>query len=181
MKPVLISGVMQTTGNKPPGMLPSRANYMTKDLYRIAEYYKVDFKFPKDVFDRMFNKGSLKAQRLLAAISVTNPEHLEEVSRQLFRRIWLKDEDITEESSLKQACADANVPNELTSRLIEMTSDDNIKEILKKSTAEATDNGVFGLPSYVIEHNGKSQMMFGTDRLFLLAHYLGEKWPIAKL
>lgn len=181
LKPVLISGVMHKTGNSPPGMLPARAKYMTKDLYRLADYYRIEFKFPSDVFDVMLNKGSLKAQRLLTATKSNESDHVEELSRQLFRRVWLKNEDITEDGSLREACNASNMPADLSEKFLAMTSNENIKDQLKASTSEAIEHGAFGLPVFVIEHNGKQQMMFGSDRLFLLAHYLGENWPLAKL
>ena len=36
----------------------------------------------------MFNKGSLSAQRLLTAVGDRQPEKLEELSRQLWLRVW---------------------------------------------------------------------------------------------
>lgn len=36
----------------------------------------------------MFQNGSLKAQRLLTAAKLTRPDHVEELSRQLWLRIW---------------------------------------------------------------------------------------------
>ncbi|XP_039255739.2 glutathione S-transferase kappa 1-like [Styela clava] len=181
LKPALIAGIMQSTGNQPPGMLPARASYMTKDLYRLAEYYDVKFKFPTDVMNVMIVKGSMKAQRLLTAVKQECPEHLVNVSTQLYSRIYFNDQDITEDSSLREACLAANLSDETANKLVAMTSDPEIKEALKKTTNEAVSYGAFGLPSYVVEHNGKPQLLFGTDRLFLLAHYLDEKMPGSRL
>jgi glutathione S-transferase kappa 1 len=36
----------------------------------------------------MVEKGTLKAQRFLTAIKMQHPEHLENVSRELWNRIW---------------------------------------------------------------------------------------------
>jgi len=38
----------------------------------------------------MVEKGSLRAQRFLTAINLHVPEHLEDVSRSLWTRVWSK-------------------------------------------------------------------------------------------
>ena len=45
------------TGNKPPGMVPNKFIYMTKDLNRLAGYFDVPLKSPSDPFEAMFKKG----------------------------------------------------------------------------------------------------------------------------
>lgn len=80
---------------------------MGRDLQRLARYYQLPLKLPsvrnaynnahlihllllllQDFADVMFNKGSLKAQRLLVAVKSACPEKLEDVSRQLSLRVW---------------------------------------------------------------------------------------------
>lgn len=151
--------------------------YVQEDLHRVAEYYNVAFKPPADVFNVMVNKGSLKAQRLLTVTRVNNPDYLETLSLQLFRRVWLTNEDVTEDSSLQEACHDSNIPAELADRFVAMTQSAEIKNELTRVTSEAVQMGVFGAPFFAIHHNGKENMLFGSDRMFLLAHYLGECWP----
>lgn len=46
------------TGNKPPGLVPSKFLYMTKDMERLAEYFKVPLTAPSDPFEVMFKKGT---------------------------------------------------------------------------------------------------------------------------
>ena len=47
-------------------------------------------------------KGSLKAQRFLTAVSLSQPEKTEDVSREMWMRVWNRDEDITEPQSLRE-------------------------------------------------------------------------------
>ena len=43
----------------------------------------------------MVERGSLRAQRFLTAIDLYFPEHLEDVSRSLWTRVWSKVRNIT--------------------------------------------------------------------------------------
>lgn len=45
------------SGNKPPGLVPNKFMYMTKDLERLSEYFNVPLRPPADPFEAMFNKG----------------------------------------------------------------------------------------------------------------------------
>ena len=92
--------------NRPPGMVPAKARYMETDVRRLSQYFQIPLKSPTVISESpsitltfnslhlqnpaevMFVKGSLKAQRLLIAAKMTIPEHLEELSRQLWLRIW---------------------------------------------------------------------------------------------
>ena len=93
-------------------MVPAKARYMGKDIARLSQYFQIPLKSPaviskslasplrlmlillmnsltlQNPAEVLFNKGSLKAQRMLTAAKLTIPEHVEELSRQLWLRIW---------------------------------------------------------------------------------------------
>lgn len=48
------------TGNKPPGVVPNKFMYMTKDMERLADYFNVPLAAPSDPFEVMFKKGTYK-------------------------------------------------------------------------------------------------------------------------
>lgn len=48
------------TGNKPPGVIPNKFQYMGKDLARLSEYFDVPLQTPADPFEVMFNKGTMQ-------------------------------------------------------------------------------------------------------------------------
>lgn len=121
------------TGNKPPGVIPNKFMYMSKDLTRAAEYFDVPLQFPSDPFEVMFKKGtriwsselnwrhqvwisslphlppgSLSAMRFVTAVQEQEKggdKLVEQVSRELWRRIWSEDKDITEAASLAEVPA----------------------------------------------------------------------------
>lgn len=48
-------------GNKPPAMLPKRAEYLLKDIKRMAKYYQVPVHISGDDFNRVLGTGKLES------------------------------------------------------------------------------------------------------------------------
>ncbi|CAN9513707.1 unnamed protein product [Ophioblennius macclurei] len=179
LRPAFLGGVMQGAGNKPPGVIPNKFMYMTKDLTRLSEYFGVPMQFPADPFEAMFKKGSLSAMRFVTAVQTkekSGDKHVEQVSRELWRRIWSEDKDITEPKSIAEAAVKAGIPESSIKELLELSTSKEVKDKLKLSTQEALDYGAFGFPMLVCHIDGTPQMFFGSDRFELLAHCIGEKW-----
>ncbi|KHN82594.1 Glutathione S-transferase kappa 1 [Toxocara canis] len=101
--PFFLGGVMKATGNKPPMMTPAKAIYMNKDLQRNADYWGVKLVPPKDLMETLLNRGSLMAQRFLTAIDARNKEHVAPVARELWERVWVRNETIHMISDLREA------------------------------------------------------------------------------
>ncbi|XP_010786726.1 glutathione S-transferase kappa 1-like [Notothenia coriiceps] len=191
LRPTFLGGIMQGSGNKPPGLVPNKFLYMTKDLNRLSEYFNVPLRSPSDPFEAMFQKGSLNAMRFVTAVQEKGKggdEQVERVSRELWRRIWYEDKDITEPASLSEAGIKAGLSDSEIKELLELSNSKEIKNKLKSSTQNALDYGAFGFPLVVCHLNGKPEMFFGSDRFELMAHCIGEKWlgplpdkPAAKL
>ncbi|XP_006861252.1 PREDICTED: glutathione S-transferase kappa 1 isoform X3 [Chrysochloris asiatica] len=164
LRPTLIAGIMKDSGNKPPALLPRKAQYMTQDLRSLGQHFQVPIQFPKDFFSVILEKGSLSAMRFLTAVHLECPEMLEKVSRELWMRVW------------SRAAEKAGMPAEQAQRFLEKISSPKVKNQLKETTETACKYGAFGLPVTVAHVDGQSHMLFGSDRMELLAHLLGEKW-----
>ncbi|XP_053182462.1 glutathione S-transferase kappa 1-like [Scomber japonicus] len=179
LRPAFLGGVMQGSGNKPPGVIPNKFMYMMNDLHRLREYFDVPLQTPSDPFEVMFKKGSLSAMRFVAAVQereTGGDKLVEQVSRELWRRIWNEDKDITEPASLSEAAKKAGLPDSEIKELLQLSTSKEIKDKLKSSTQEAIDHGSFGFPMMVCHVDGKAEMFFGSDRFELMAHCIGEKW-----
>ncbi|XP_036615532.1 glutathione S-transferase kappa 1 [Trichosurus vulpecula] len=176
LRPTYIAGIMRKSGNKPPALLPQRGKYMFMDLQYLREFYQVPIQVPKDFFSVILEKGSLTAMRFLTAVNMESPEMLERVSRELWMRVWSRDEDITEPQSILAAAEKAGLSEERAKGLLEKCSTDKVKNNLKETTDTAFSYGAFGLPIIVFHTHDKSHMLFGSDRMELLAHLLGERW-----
>ncbi|XP_023138530.1 glutathione S-transferase kappa 1-like [Amphiprion ocellaris] len=177
LRPAFLGGVMQGSGNKPPGFVFNKMHYMIHDLRRLAEYFDVPLQQPSDPEEVMFNKGSLAAMRFVAAVQQKGGDKkTEKVSRELWRRIWSEDKDITEPASLSEAAVKAGLTDGEIKEVLEMCTSKEIKEKLKSCTEEALKLGAFGFPMMVCHVDGKPEMFFGSDRFELMAHCIGEKW-----
>ncbi|XP_031554458.1 glutathione S-transferase kappa 1-like [Actinia tenebrosa] len=175
-RPFFLSGVMSATGNKPPGVIPAKMLYMATDLKRCREYYGIPLAPLKDPVDTLFNKGSLSAMRLLTATNVSHPDKTEHLSRELWMRIWSRDEDIVLPESLKAACLTVGLSDTQSSALLSRLSDKDIKDKLKEVTQKAIDAGSFGAPTIIAHLNDEQHMFFGADRFLFLAHLFGVQW-----
>nr|KAF6469512.1 glutathione S-transferase kappa 1 [Molossus molossus] len=124
----------------------------------------------------MKDSGSLSAMRFLTAVNLEHPKMLEKVSRELWMRVWSRDEDITEPQSILAAAEKAGMSTEQARGLLEKIATPQVKNQLKETTDKACKYGAFGLPVTVAHLDGQTHMLFGSDRMELLAHLLGEKW-----
>ncbi|XP_032101069.1 glutathione S-transferase kappa 1 isoform X5 [Sapajus apella] len=164
LRPSFIGGIMKDSGNKAPALIPRKAQYMANDIKVLRQHVQVPIQFPKDFFSVILEKGSLSAMRFLTAVNLEHPEMLENVSRELWMRIW------------SRAAEKAGMSAEQAQGLLEKSSTSKVKNQLKETTDAACRYGAFGLPITVAHVDGQTHMVFGSDRMELLAYLLGEKW-----
>nr|XP_027799207.1 glutathione S-transferase kappa 1 [Marmota flaviventris] len=176
LQPTLIAGIMKDSGNKPPALLPRKGQYLKRELSLLKQHFQVPLRFPKDFFSVIIEKGSVSAMRFLTAVKMENPEMLEKVSRELWMRVWSRDQDISEPQSILAAAEKAGLSAEQAQGLLEMISTAEVKKKLREVTEVACKYGAFGLPVTVAHVDGQTHMLFGSDRMELLAYLLGEKW-----
>ncbi|XP_036037558.1 glutathione S-transferase kappa 1 isoform X1 [Onychomys torridus] len=176
LHPAFIAGIMNDSGNKPPAMVPRKGQYMNKEIPLLGQHFQVPINMPKDFFNVILKKGSLNAMRFLTSVSMEQPEMLEKVSRELWMRVWSRDEDITESQSILAAAEKAGMSTEQAQGLLGKIATAQVKSKLRETTEAACKYGAFGLPTTVAHVDGKTYMLFGSDRMELLAYLLGEKW-----
>ncbi|XP_068070042.2 glutathione S-transferase kappa 1 isoform X1 [Danio rerio] len=131
LKPAFLGAVMHDSGNRPPGMIPNKFLYMTSDLKHVSEYFGVPVRQPSNVFETMFEKGSLKAMRFVTAVAEKEKEgdvKLERVSRELWNRIWSNDQDITLPASFAEAGLKAGLTASEVDELLTLATSQAIKD-----------------------------------------------------
>ena len=152
-KPVSLPHIINKSGNSPPASLPARAEYLSKDLSRSAQFYgvngfKIPKKFPFDTRNRLYELISLiEADK--------NLEELDEFIMNSWNKIFhLNDLDFNmSDGALKQKMS--------------------LKAKLTKNTEEALNLGAYGVPFWRIENeHGQVETFFGSDRFHHIAKFL---------
>ncbi len=143
-RPFLLGAVFKAVGNTPPAMIPSRGQYMLRDLNRWAERLGIPFSFPP-----FFPINSLLPMRALCSFS---PSDLPEQASGVFHGYWAENRDVSQ-------------PEVLTSILgaepVAAASRDAVKQRLRANTEEAVARGAFGAPTFFVGQ----EMFFGNDRI----------------
>lgn len=177
-RPFFLGGVMKGANNRPPGVVPHKADYMMKfDLPRLAKHFGVPLVMNDSVIERMFNVGTMPTMRFLTAIQEQQPDAVEPVSRQLFQRLFHRHQDVAEPSSLREAAEAAGLSADVTAAALADIAKDSVKARLKATTEEAVALGAFGSPTFVVHTAaGAKEMVFGSDRFHIIADLLGVEY-----
>jgi len=177
LKPFLLGAVMKESQNRPPLVVPNKGRYMLKDLNRINQYYKVPIVVPKNFIEVAMEKTTLKAQRFVTAIDIlTNGQSTEEISRQLWKRVFATHQDVTLPDSFREAAKNGDISEEIVEKAIVLMEQNEVKEQLQKNTDEALSHGAFGAPTIVLHLPSGPEMVFGSDRMEIIGSMLGEKY-----
>lgn len=150
-RPMFLGGVMQTTGNRPPGTLPQKGAWMAADLARWARRFNTPYK-PNPHFPMM----TLMVQR--AAHGWLDRPDFDKYLAAIFNAAWRDQKNIADKAVLTEVLASAGFSAE---DFFAATENPANKEKLKATTDEAVARGVFGAPTFFVG----DEMHFGQDRL----------------
>lgn len=152
-KPMLLGGVFKATGNASPAMIPAKGRYMFKDLDRYAQRYDVPLKF-----NPHFPINTLMLMRAVTGMQVRHPERFQTFIDCLFSALWVEGRNLDDPATVAAVLTENGFdPN----AVLALTADEHIKTVLKETTEQAVQRGVFGAPSMFIG----DELFFGQDRL----------------
>lgn len=154
-RPMFLGGVMQTTGNRPPGTLPQRGAWMAADLGRWAKKFNTPYK-PNPHFPMM----TLMVQR--AAQEWVDRPDFDKYLAAIFNAAWRDQKNIADKAVLAEILTTAGFSPE---EFFAATENPTNKEKLKATTDEAVARGVFGAPTFFVQTADGEEMHFGQDRL----------------
>lgn len=82
-KPVLLGGILKTTGNISPIQIPAKGRYAMRDMHDWAQYYDIPF-----TLNPNFPVNTLAIMRFLTAVQLKQPEQLEQLTEVLFNAMF---------------------------------------------------------------------------------------------
>jgi len=155
IRPMFLGAVMQTTGNRPPGMVPAKNSYMLKDLNRCAARYGVTVRM-NPYFPLVSTRDLLRATIGLAPAPAEQQRFIDAC----FRHMWETPDALNpgEEASVKAMCDAEGFDFAEIQRLAQ---DETNKAAMKENTDTAIARGAFGSPTFFVG----DEMFFGHDRL----------------
>ncbi|MEQ1784141.1 MAG: 2-hydroxychromene-2-carboxylate isomerase, partial [Hyphomonadaceae bacterium] len=154
-RPMFLGGVMQTTGNRPPGTLPQKGAWMAADLGRWARRFNTPYK-PNPHFPMM----TLMVQR--AAQEWVDRPDFDKYLAAIFNAAWRDQKNIADKAVLTEVLTTAGFSPE---EFFAASENPANKEKLKATTDEAVARGVFGAPTFFVRTPDGEEMHFGQDRL----------------
>lgn len=155
LRPMFLGGVMQATGNKPPGTVPAKGRYMGQDLARNCKRYGLTMHFNPHF--PMMNTRILTG----AMIRMDDqPEEQMKLFKAGWKHLWGRPDGINagDEAEFKAAFGGEGLDAD---KLWALGTDPETKQMLRANTEEAVERGAFGAPTFFVG----DEMFFGHDRL----------------
>ncbi len=152
-KPFLLGPIFHAQGwdNSPFNIYPTKGRYMVRDMERLAAERGLRFALPKP-----FPQNSLLAARL--ALVGAEEGWIAPFTRAVFTAEFADGAQIADRSVLASILDGLRLDSQ---RLLSRTEQPEIKDRLKRQTADAQELGIFGAPSFVCG----GELFWGDDRL----------------
>lgn len=153
LRPMFLGGVMQGTGNKPPGAVPAKGKYLARDLQRCAAHIGIPLHM-----NPAFPINTLGVLR--ATTGLTDKDEQRRFVLTLFDAAWGRPDpvDLGDMAKVAALCTENGFDPSVIAAL---AADPANKDKLKATTEDAVSRGVFGAPSFFVEDD----LFFGHDRL----------------
>jgi 2-hydroxychromene-2-carboxylate isomerase len=167
-RPFMLGPIFREQGfrDSPFNALPVKGRYMWRDLERVCAGHGLEFRRPS-----VFPRNGLLAARVACAFS--DADWLSRFVRKVYTANFVEDRDISDRAVIA-ACLSGEAAD--PHRVLAAADTPEVKARLRANGERAQELGIFGAPSFVIEH----ELFWGNDRLeAALAFSLGES-PLQK-
>jgi 2-hydroxychromene-2-carboxylate isomerase len=150
---MLLGGVFQSTGNRPPISVPLKGSYLFTDLSRFARRYGVPL-----VMNPAFPINTITLMRIDVGLERAADPRLAAYRDAMFRAIWVDQKNMNDPATVAQVLAAGGFDPQ---QMLALASDPAVKEDLRARTQAAVDRGIFGAPTFFVG----DAMFWGQDRL----------------
>ncbi|MEM9456323.1 MAG: 2-hydroxychromene-2-carboxylate isomerase [Myxococcota bacterium] len=157
--PILLGGLFRSLGTPQVPLLEMNAakrDYTRRDLDDWAQHWGVPFGFPET-----FPLRSVLPLRVALVEPAATPA--------IYRAIWVEGASVSEPEGLAPVLTAAGLP---AASLLAQAQEIPVKERLRANTEQAQAAGVIGVPTFSIERDGRSILLWGQDRLDMVAAIL---------
>ena len=153
-RPFLLGPIFKAQGwdNSPFNLYPAKGRYMVRDVERICDELRLDFRLPDP-----FPQSSLAASRV--ALVALGDGWGEDFVRAVYTAQFAQGRQIADPAVLADIVAALGRDPGAT---LAAAQSDRVKAALRAETAEAERLGVFGAPSFVAPDG---ELFWGNDRL----------------
>ena len=153
MKPILLGGVFQATGNRSPASIPSKGSYLFQDLKRYAKRYGVPW-----IMNPHFPINTITLMRADVGLGLRGDARLDAYREAIFRAVWVDQQNMNDPATVASILVKAGFD---PAEMMAIAADPQVKDELKAVTQAAVDRGIFGAPTFFVG----DLMFWGQDRL----------------
>lgn len=150
-RPIFLGGVMQATGNRPPGTVAAKGAWMRRDFDRFAARDGITF-----TMNPHFPLNTLPLLRL-ATVLAGDPRFMAFVDA-AFDAMWREPRNMADPVEIERLLTATGFD---AAELLAASDEPAIKDSVKAATDAAVARGVFGAPTFFVG----GEMWFGQDRL----------------
>lgn len=153
LRPMLLGGVFQATGNRMPSAVPAKGKWMFDDFDRFARRYAVPFRLNPN-----FPINTLPTMRAITGLQMNDDPRLRAFLDEAFRRMWVEPRNLNDAAEVAALAQAAGID---AAQFQALVGEQRVKDRLKQTTEQAVARGVFGAPTLFVG----DEMHFGQDRL----------------
>ena len=150
-KPALLGGIFKETGNSAPANVAAKGRWLFQDLMRYAKRYGVPFQMNSN-----FPVNTIYLMR--GALFARHEGFIEAYDKAVFEAIWVNDQNMGDPEVVTKVLTEAGLDAAAIGASMQSPP---IKKELFAVTAEAVENGLFGMPAFIVD----GEMYWGQDRL----------------